>query len=64
MAEAHPKSALLRQRAHNERTEIEAVAYRHARRYAVVPLLKQEPIGADRLRNLIHPQLLAIPLGV
>lgn len=64
VAEAHPESALLRQRAHNERAEIEAVAHHHARRYAVVPLLKQEPIGVDRLRNLIHPQPVAIPLGV
>jgi arsenite/tail-anchored protein-transporting ATPase len=64
VAEAHPEAALLRQRAHNERAEIEAVAHRHARRYAVVPLLKQEPIGIDRLRTLMHPQAVAIPLGV
>lgn len=64
VAEAHPEAALLRQRAHNERVEIEAVAHRYARRYAVVPLLKQEPIGVDRLRNLIHPQTVVIPLGV
>jgi arsenite-transporting ATPase len=64
VSEAHPEAALLRQRAHNERAEIEAVAHRYARRYAVVPLLKQEPIGVDRLRNLIHPQTVAIPLGV
>jgi arsenite-transporting ATPase len=64
VAEARPEAALLRQRAHNERAEIEAVAHRHAQRYAVVPLLKQEPIGVDRLRQLIHPQGVAVALGV
>lgn len=64
VAEAHPEAALLRQRAHFERAEIEAVAQRHARRYAVVPLLRQEPIGVHCLRNLIHPHPVAIPLGV
>jgi arsenite-transporting ATPase len=43
---------LLRQRASNELREIDAVATRHARRYAVVPLLAEEPIGAQRLRKL------------
>jgi len=45
-------SPLLRQRAHNELLEIESVATRHASRYALVPLLKDEPIGVDRLRQL------------
>jgi arsenite-transporting ATPase len=45
-------SPLLRQRARNERREIEAVATRHARRYAVVPLLADEPVGVDRLEQL------------
>jgi len=45
-------SPLLRQRAHNELREIESVATRFARRYAVVPLLKDEPIGVDRLLQL------------
>ena len=45
-------SALLRQRTHNELIEIESVVTRHARRYAVVPLLKDEPIGVDRLMQL------------
>jgi arsenite-transporting ATPase len=45
-------SPLLRQRARNELREIEAVATRHARRYALVPLLKEEPIGVDRLMQL------------
>ena len=45
-------SPLLRQRAGNELREIEAVATRHARRYAVVPLLKDEPVGVERLKQL------------
>ena len=46
------RSPLLRQRAHNELREVDAVATRHARRYAVVPLLKDEPIGEERLLEL------------
>jgi len=45
-------SPLLRQRAKNELREIDAVATRHATRYAVVPLLAEEPIGTARLRQL------------
>ena len=45
-------SDLLRQRARNERVEIDAVATRHARRYALVPLLRDEPIGVERLLQL------------
>ena len=45
-------SPLLRQRAHNELREIESVATRHARRYALVPLLQDEPVGVDRLLQL------------
>ena len=45
-------SALLRQRALNEMREIKAVATRHAGRYALVPLLKDEPVGVDRLMQL------------
>lgn len=56
VAAASAKSPLLRQRAANELREISAVANQHADRYAVVPLLKEEPIGAERLRALIHPQ--------
>lgn len=55
VAASRPSSALLRQRAHNELREIDAVATRHARRYAVVPLLRQEPVGVARLRELAHP---------
>ena len=52
IAAAQPRAPLLRQRAHNELCEIEAVATRHASRFAVVPLLREEPIGARRLREL------------
>jgi arsenite-transporting ATPase len=53
VAAASVTSPLLRQRARNERCEIEAVATRHARRYAVVPLLEDEPVGLDRLEQLV-----------
>ena len=52
VAAAHPHSPLLRQRARNELREIDTVATRHAGRYAVVPLLTEEPVGVDRLRAL------------
>jgi arsenite/tail-anchored protein-transporting ATPase len=52
VAAASVTSPLLRQRAHNELREIEAVAKHHARRYAVVPLLEDEPVGVDRLEKL------------
>jgi hypothetical protein len=52
IAAAAPSSALLRQRAGAELPEIDAVATRHARRYAVVPMLSTEPVGVDRLLEL------------
>ena len=52
VAAAVTKSTLLRQRAANELREINAVASKHAQRYAVVPLLKNEPIGVARLQEL------------
>lgn len=52
IAYAHPESALLRQRAANEIAQIDAVATRHARRWAAVPLQVQEPVGVERLRSL------------
>lgn len=45
-------SPLLRQRAMNEVREIDAVAHQHAHRYAVVPLLSEEPVGVYRLLAL------------
>jgi arsenite-transporting ATPase len=44
----------LLQRALNERREIAAVATVHAQRYALVPLLKHEPVGIRNLRALAH----------
>jgi arsenite-transporting ATPase len=55
VAAAAAQSPLLRQRAANELREIDAVASRHARRYAVVPLLKEEPVGVERLLELTGP---------
>ena len=52
VAAAHPLSPLLRQRAHNELREIEAVADHYAHRYAVVPLLREEPVGVAHLLEL------------
>ena len=52
VAAARPHSPLLRQRANNELREVEKVATVHARRYAVVPLLKEEPVGVPRLLEL------------
>ncbi len=52
VAAASVKSPLLRQRAANELREISAVANEHAQRYAVVPLLKDEPVGVMRLQEL------------
>ncbi len=54
IAAAEPHSAILKQRAHNELNEIDAVARLHATRYAVVPLLHEEPTGTNRLLKLIH----------
>jgi arsenite-transporting ATPase len=45
-------SPLLQQRARNELREIESVASRHAQRYALVPLLQDEPVGVERLSQL------------
>lgn len=52
VAAAATTSPLLRQRAANELREINAVASKHTQRYAVVPLLKDEPIGVARLQEL------------
>ncbi len=52
VAAAHPQSPLLRRRAHNELQEIDAIAKQRAQRYAVVPLLTEEPVGVERLLAL------------
>lgn len=52
VAAAHPQSPLLQRRAQNELAEIKNVITKHTHRYAVVPLLKDEPVGVDRLISL------------
>ncbi len=53
VAAASTTSMLLRQRAQNELKEIDTVAHHHAKRYAVVPFLKDEPTGLERLKGLM-----------
>ncbi len=55
VAAAESWSPLLRPRAAGEFAQIGAVAARHSRRYAVVPLLDEEPVGAVRLLKLASP---------
>jgi arsenite-transporting ATPase len=45
-------SSLLHQRALNELVEINAVAKRYSKHYAVVPMAKDEPVGVSRLMAL------------
>lgn len=45
-------SALLHQRALNELVEINTVAKQLAKRYALVPMLQDEPVGVERLHEL------------
>lgn len=52
LAMANPTSALMRQRASNELAQIAAVTTLHAKRWAVVPLQAEEPIGVERLKKL------------
>ena len=49
VAAAHPCSPLLRERAAHERRKIDAVATQHTRRYAVVAMMREEPVGVERL---------------
>lgn len=52
LAASGPRSALLRQRAQLEARELAAVAHQHAQRWAVLPMLAQEPVGVARLLAL------------
>ncbi|GAB4396314.1 MAG: arsenical pump-driving ATPase [Rhodoferax sp.] len=52
VAAARVSSPLLKARALNELREIEVVSTRHAKRYALIPLLKEEPVGVQRLQQL------------
>jgi arsenite-transporting ATPase len=47
-------SNLLKQRALNEVSEIDAVAHHYATRFAVIPLMKEEPVGQQNLHHLIQ----------
>jgi arsenite-transporting ATPase len=55
VAAARPRAPLLRKRAQNELAEVEKVKTSHARRYAAVPLLEEEPVGVERLLKLASP---------
>ena len=55
LAAAAPEAPLLRQRAAGERREINRIAHRHAARYAVLPWLRDEPLGTQSLRALMGP---------
>jgi arsenite-transporting ATPase len=46
----------LKQRASFELAQIEAVRTRYATRVALVPMQAEEPIGIERLLNLVEPQ--------
>lgn len=52
IAAATSNSSLLHQRALNELVEINAIATQHSKRYAVVPMSKDEPVGVPRLLKL------------
>jgi arsenite-transporting ATPase len=52
LAAAHPASQLLSLRAEHEWAQLEAVQQQHAKRYAIVPIQSEEPVGIDALRAL------------
>ncbi|OZG42653.1 arsenical pump-driving ATPase [Aeromonas sp. A35_P] len=52
LQQAAVRSPLLQLRAERQLPHVEAVERQHASRYAVVPLLAEEPVGADALRHL------------
>lgn len=56
IAASRTQSPLLRKRARNELKEIEHVASEHAQRYAVIPLMAEEPVGVERLLRLSERQ--------
>jgi len=57
LSAAPTSSPLLKQRASFELAQIEAVRTRYATRVALVPMQAEEPIGFERLLNLVEPQL-------
>ncbi|WP_421193745.1 arsenical pump-driving ATPase [Aeromonas enteropelogenes] len=52
LQQAAVSSPLLQLRAERQQPHVEAVERQHASRFAVVPLLAEEPVGADALRRL------------
>ena len=56
VAASNPHSPLLRKRAQNELHEINLVANTHSKRYAVLPLLEDEPVGVEKLLMLSRHQ--------
>ncbi len=64
VAAARVTSPLLRQRARNELREMDAVTTQHAKRWAIVPLLSEEPVGIARLLELAGSQFQAQAAGV
>ena len=64
VAAARVTSPLLRQHARNELREIDAVTTQHATRWAIVPLLSEEPVGIARLLELAGSRFQAQAAGV
>ncbi|MHB1567159.1 MAG: arsenical pump-driving ATPase [Acidiferrobacter sp.] len=54
LATTQHHSPILRQRARHELREIDTVITHHSRRYAIVPLLRDEPVGVDHLQALTN----------
>ncbi|BEE18524.1 arsenical pump-driving ATPase [Aeromonas enteropelogenes] len=52
LQQSEVSSPLLLRRAERQQPHVEAVERQHANRYAVVPLLAEEPVGADALHRL------------
>jgi arsenite/tail-anchored protein-transporting ATPase len=56
---AHTTSSLLQRRAASERPQVARVANELSRRYAVVPLLRDEPVGVQALEALVQGEPVA-----
>jgi len=55
LAAANARSPLLYRRALEEGPRIAEVAHQYAKRHAVVPTLREEPLGVQRLTALLNP---------
>jgi arsenite/tail-anchored protein-transporting ATPase len=62
MAGAAPSAPLLRERAASELRQIDLVATKHARRWAIVPMQAFEPVGIEQLSRLARYPLEPVPL--